>query len=134
MAFLRQLRVEVVDGAEGGRGPVVGPDVGLGHADQPRALGGRAVAGDGVHELPELRHPHVGVPREQVLEERGARAEEPDEAWIKHRVEQVKKAEINGWRQIPWVASLLEARRLSGQEKKFLFLVSHDGNIDTGRC
>jgi hypothetical protein len=62
------------------------------------------------------------------------RADDPDEAWIKRRVEQVKKAEINGWRQIPWVASLLEARRLSDQEKKFLFLVSHDGNIDTGRC
>ena len=63
-----------------------------------------------------------------------ARAAEPDEAAIKRRVEQVKRAEINGWRKIPWVASLLEARRLSQQEKKPVFLFSHDGNIDTGRC
>jgi hypothetical protein len=63
-----------------------------------------------------------------------ARAEGPDETWIKQRIEQVKKAEINGWRKIPWVSSLLEARRLSQQEKKIVFLFSHDGNIETGRC
>jgi hypothetical protein len=63
-----------------------------------------------------------------------ARAAGLDEAAIKRRLEQVKKAEINGWRKIPWVASLLEARRLSQREKTPLFLVSHDGNIDTGRC
>ena len=62
------------------------------------------------------------------------RAAEPDEAAIKRRVEQVKRAEINGWRKIPWVASLLEARRLSQQEQKPVFLYSHEGNIDTGRC
>ena len=62
------------------------------------------------------------------------RADEPDEAAIKRRVEQVKGAEINGWRKIPWVASLLEARRLSQQEQKPVFLYSHEGNIDTGRC
>ena len=62
------------------------------------------------------------------------RAQEPDEAAIKRRVEQVKMAEINGWRKIPWVASLLEARRLSQQEKQPVFLYSHEGNIDTGRC
>jgi len=62
------------------------------------------------------------------------RAQEPDEAAIKRRVEQVKMAEINGWRKIPWVSSLLEARRLSQQEKKPVFLYSHEGNIDTGRC
>ena len=62
------------------------------------------------------------------------RAEQPDEAAIRRRIEQVKKAEINGWRKIPWVASLLTARRLSEREKKPLFLFSHDGNIETGRC
>ncbi len=63
-----------------------------------------------------------------------ARTSTPDEAAIKRRVEQVKKAEINGWRKIPWVASLLEARRLSEQEKQPVFLYSHEGNIDSGRC
>jgi hypothetical protein len=69
------------------------------------------------------------------LAARPARGEDgPDEAWIKRRVDEVKKAEINGWRKIPWVSSLLEARRLSEQEKKPVFLFSHDGNIETGRC
>lgn len=63
-----------------------------------------------------------------------SRAAGPDESWIKKRVDYVKRAEINGWRKIPWVSTMLEARKLSVKEKKPLFLFSHDGNIETGRC
>jgi hypothetical protein len=62
------------------------------------------------------------------------RAADSDESWIKQRVEALKKAEINGWRKIPWVSTMLEARRLSLKENKPVFLFSHDGNIETGRC
>ena len=62
------------------------------------------------------------------------RAAGPDESWIKKRVDYVKRAEINGWRKIPWVATMLQARKLSAREKKPVFLFSHDGNIETGRC
>jgi len=63
-----------------------------------------------------------------------ARADRFDEARIKRQVAKVKAAEINGWRKIPWVSTMLEARRLSAAEKKPVFLFSHDGNIETGRC
>ena len=62
------------------------------------------------------------------------RAAGPDESWIQKRVDYVKAAEINGWRKIPWVSTMLEARRLSAKEKQPVFLFSHDGNIETGRC
>ena len=63
-----------------------------------------------------------------------ARAGEPDEARIKARVEQVKRGDSEAWRKIPWVVSLAEARRLAEKEKAPVFLFTHDGNIETGRC
>jgi hypothetical protein len=61
-------------------------------------------------------------------------AAERDEAWIKRRVEQIKDSDTNAWRAIPWSASLLAARRASEREKQPIFLFTHDGNIETGRC
>lgn len=61
-------------------------------------------------------------------------AAERDEDAIKQRIEQIKDSDTNAWRKIPWTASLLEARRASTREKKPLFLFTHDGNIETGRC
>ncbi|HWG42888.1 MAG TPA: hypothetical protein VN688_08895 [Gemmataceae bacterium] len=63
-----------------------------------------------------------------------ASAAERDETWIKQRVEQIKDSDTNAWRKIPWTASLLAARRASEREKQPLFLFTHDGNIETGRC
>ena len=64
----------------------------------------------------------------------GVRAGEPDEARIRERVEQVKRSNSEAWQKIPWVASLTEARRLAEKEKIPIFLFTHDGNIETGRC
>lgn len=61
-------------------------------------------------------------------------AAEHDEAWIKEQVEQIKNSDTTAWRKIPWTASLLAARRASQREKKPVFLFTHDGNIETGRC
>ncbi len=63
-----------------------------------------------------------------------ARAEEHDEAWVARQVKQVRQSDTTGWASIPWVASLTEARRVSGEEKKPVFLFTLDGNIETGRC
>mgnify|MGYP001246049693 CR=1 FL=1 len=63
-----------------------------------------------------------------------ASAAERDEAWIKQHIEQIKDSDTNAWRKIPWTASLLAARRASEREKQPLFLFTHDGNIETGRC
>jgi hypothetical protein len=59
---------------------------------------------------------------------------ERDEAWVAQRVRQVRQSDTTAWKKIPWVASLLEARRLSRQEDRPVFLFTYDGNFDTGRC
>jgi hypothetical protein len=57
-----------------------------------------------------------------------------DEEWVAQRVREIKESDTTAWQQIPWAASLPEARRISGAEKKPVFLFTHDGNIETGRC
>ena len=69
-----------------------------------------------------------------VLAVTAAFAADPDEASIHKQIERIKDSEPNGWRKIPWTASLLAARRASESETQPIFLVTHDGNIDTGRC
>jgi hypothetical protein len=63
-----------------------------------------------------------------------ARAAGRDEGWVRRRVQAVKGSDTTAWRKIPWAASLGEARRASRRERQPLFLFTHDGNIDTGRC
>jgi hypothetical protein len=53
---------------------------------------------------------------------------------VHERVERVKNSEPTGWTKIPWTGSILEARRLSKAENHPIFLFTHDGNIETGRC
>jgi len=59
---------------------------------------------------------------------------EADADRIRERVEQVKRSENRNWEKVPWVTSLLEAQRLGKEEKAPIFLFTHDGNMDTGRC
>jgi hypothetical protein len=57
-----------------------------------------------------------------------------DEARIQQRVKEIKNSDTNGWRRIPWVTPLPEARAVSQREGRPIFLFTHDGNIETGRC
>jgi hypothetical protein len=57
-----------------------------------------------------------------------------DAKWIEKRVQEIKKNDITAWRAIPWAATLEEARKQSAEEKRPIFLFTHDGNIETGRC
>jgi hypothetical protein len=61
-------------------------------------------------------------------------AAERNEAWLRRRVEEVKRSDDRAWQKIPWVASLPEAIRLAGREGRPVFLFTHDGNLETGRC
>jgi hypothetical protein len=61
-------------------------------------------------------------------------ATERAEQTIQKQIEQIKDSDTGAWRKVPWTASLLEARRASEREKQPLFLFTHDGNIETGRC
>ena len=62
------------------------------------------------------------------------RAKERDEAWLSSRVRQIKESDTSGWSRIPWTASLIAARQASEKENRPVFLFTHDGNIETGRC
>jgi hypothetical protein len=59
---------------------------------------------------------------------------EHDGAWARERVRAIRESDTDGWRKIPWSASLLDARRASLKEQRPVFLFTHDGNLDTGRC
>jgi hypothetical protein len=61
-------------------------------------------------------------------------AEEHDAAWLSSRVRQIKESDTTGWSRIPWAASLIAARQASEKENRPVFLFTHDGNIETGRC
>lgn len=64
----------------------------------------------------------------------GADARHHDARWVQQQIEVFKKLEHPSWRQVPWAATLVEARQQSQKEKRPLFLFTHDGNMDTGRC
>jgi hypothetical protein len=53
---------------------------------------------------------------------------------IQARIQQIRDSDTTAWRKIPWTPSLLAARNASEKEQQPLFLFTHDGNIDTGRC
>ena len=53
---------------------------------------------------------------------------------IAARIQQLKAGDGRGWTQIPWTASLLDARKASEKEQVPVFLFTLDGNIGTGRC
>ncbi|MGH7172397.1 MAG: hypothetical protein ACRELF_03015 [Gemmataceae bacterium] len=69
-----------------------------------------------------------------VLAVTAASAAVPDEASIRKQIARIKDSDTNAWRKIPWTSSLMAARRASEREKQPLFLFTHDGNIETGRC
>lgn len=57
-----------------------------------------------------------------------------DAAWIQQRLQQIKQANSAAWKTIPWAATLTAAREQSRQENRPVFLFTHDGNLETGRC
>jgi hypothetical protein len=61
-------------------------------------------------------------------------AQDVDQAWVEQQVKAIRESDTTGWQRIPWAGSLLDARRVSEQEKQPLFLFTLDGNLETGRC
>jgi hypothetical protein len=57
-----------------------------------------------------------------------------DEERVLARVKAIRESDTEAWRKIPWAASVLEADRAARREGWPLFVFSHEGNLDTGRC
>lgn len=62
------------------------------------------------------------------------RADDADEARTLRQIQRIKDSDSTEWRRIPWAASLLDAERAAKDENRPVFLFTHDGNLDTGRC
>jgi hypothetical protein len=63
-----------------------------------------------------------------------APAAERDADWVRRRVAAIRGSDTEAWRRIPWTATVAVAVQLARHEGRPMFLFSHDGNIDTGRC
>jgi hypothetical protein len=61
-------------------------------------------------------------------------AADHDSEWVAKRVAQIKPKEPLAATKVSWAPSLPEARRISEQEHRPLFLFSFEGNLGTGRC
>jgi hypothetical protein len=56
------------------------------------------------------------------------------EEWVRQRVRQIRASDTDAWRRIPWTATLVAAAQAARKEDRPIFVFSHDGNIDSGRC
>ena len=63
-----------------------------------------------------------------------ALAADPDIPWIDKEAARLCAADTDAWRRIPWATSLTAAATAGKTERRLLFVFTHDGNIDTGRC
>ena len=58
-----------------------------------------------------------------------------DLAWVKKRVQELEPAaperRID---EIGWASDIRQAERLAGENSRLVFLFTHDGHINTGRC
>jgi hypothetical protein len=63
-----------------------------------------------------------------------ALAQSPIDDRVHQRVAQIRASDTDSWRQVPWTATLLDAGRAAVKESRPMFVFSHEGNIDTGRC
>ena len=56
-------------------------------------------------------------------------------AWVEKRVREIEpSAEDRRFDRIGWARDVLSAERLSREHQRPVFLFTHDGRINTGRC
>ena len=63
-----------------------------------------------------------------------AHAAERSDAWVSKRVREIRESDTEAWRKIPWADGLFDAAAKAKKDDRLMFLFSHDGNMDTGRC
>jgi hypothetical protein len=65
----------------------------------------------------------------------GAPAETHDALWVSQRVREWQPtARDRTWETIGWAHGLSEALRLGRDHARPIFLFTHDGRLDVGRC
>lgn len=62
-------------------------------------------------------------------------AEPHNSAWVTQRVQQLQPTALDrSWENIGWAKSLAEALRLGKEHGRPVFLFTHDGRLNVGRC
>ncbi len=65
----------------------------------------------------------------------GAGWVERDAVWVDARVKAWQPTERElAWQRIGWAKSILEAEKLGKVNKRPVFLFTHDGRLNVGRC
>ena len=60
---------------------------------------------------------------------------ERDAAWVDARVTAWQPTERElAWQRIGWAKSILDAEKLGREHKRPVFLFTHDGRLNVGRC
>ena len=60
---------------------------------------------------------------------------ERDAAWVDRRIDQWQPtAHEKRWEGIGWVSGLSDAIRLGRENKRPVFVFTHDGRLNVGRC
>ncbi len=58
-----------------------------------------------------------------------------DVAWVEKRIQELQPApRERRIDEIGWASDIREAERLAGENSRPVFLFTHDGHINTGRC
>ncbi len=66
---------------------------------------------------------------------RGAAAETNDLAWVQQRVHELQPtAQEKRFDEIGWAEDIRDAKRLAKQYQRPIFLFTHDGRMNIGRC
>ena len=64
-----------------------------------------------------------------------APAEPHDAAWVSHRLQEWQlTAKDRSWESIGWAKDLKEALWLGREHDRPIFLFTHDGRLNVGRC
>ena len=93
------------------------------HAGQPRHLNTVAAIGPARYDLVKKHDAVLPFARGDMRV-----------GHTRQRVRQIKTSDVDAWRRIPWADSLTAAAAAAKKEDRPMFVFSHEGNIDTGRC
>ena len=62
-------------------------------------------------------------------------AEKDEFAWVEQRVQELQPAaKEKRFDEIGWAADIRDAKRLAEQHQRPVFLFTHDGRMNIGRC
>lgn len=70
-----------------------------------------------------------------LAEDTSSAPEEDPQGWVEKRIEEIQPtAEEKRFDEIGWTRNLLDAEKLALEHQRPIFLFTHDGKMNAGRC